>query len=353
MSGLIDTAYVSTSNPGANADTKGVGQNGSATTVLTIAGSEDLGGGLRANFQLQLTPDFINGAGVEGTSVAGVSGATGRSVGTGQQAFVGLSSNSLGTLRVGRVNSPALDAWSVGSVFGTAIGSGFGSSGNIYTRYSVASATSVVQSAPVRFNGAVRYDTRTINGFTASVLMVPKNNSSTSAGAGQSVTDIGLRYAAGALTAMISQQTIEQTGASDDTRAFMPTSGTGALTAGTENKLTTLAASYNVNKDLRLLGAKWSEKQNTATPVDVSGYMLGARYVMGKTTLMASMGRSNDQTSANVDRKIVGVGADYSLSPRTALYARYDSRDNNTNNATDDTTNGTTKRAAVGIRHTF
>ena len=68
---------------------------------------------------------------------------------------------------------------------------------------------------------------------------------------------------------------------------------------------------------------------------------------------MASMGSSNDKTSDNIDKKIAGIGADYALSKRTALYARYDTRDANKNNAADTAVAGSTKRTAIGVRHTF
>jgi len=329
ISGLVDTAYVATNNPGAVADTKGLAANGSATTVLTVAGTEDLGGGLKANFQFQITPDFINGTGVESTTA----------VGNGQQAFVGLSGD-FGTVKLGRVNTNALDAWGTGSVFGTAIGSGYGSAGNIFTRYS-ATATATTQTAPTRFNGAVRYESPVFSGFSASVLAVPKANDAS----GESVTDIGLKYNNGPLNVVYASQKVKAAGTAA-TNSFLP----GGLTADTSNKLNTLAANYTFGA-ATVYGAYWTEKQGTTT--DAAGQMIGAKYVIGATTLMASFGKNNDKTTNNVDKKIAGIGADYALSKRTALYARFDTRDANTNSATADATNGTVKRTAVGVRHSW
>jgi predicted porin len=81
--------------------------------------------------------------------------------------------------------------------------------------------------------------------------------------------------------------------------------------------------------------------------------MFGAKYAMGATTFMVSTGRNNEKSTANVDKKIMGYGADYALSKRTNLYVRYDNRDANTNVTSADSTNGVTKRTAVGVRHTF
>ncbi len=323
ISGLIDTAYVDTNNKAGTADTKGLGANGSATTVLTVAGSEDLGGGLKANFQFQITPDFISGTGVAAPAQQS------------QQTFVGLSGN-FGQVQAGRVNSNALDAWGVGSAFGTAIGSGYGSSGNIFTRYSDAASTGAAsESAPTRFNGAVRYISPSFSGLTASVLVVPKKTGTDT----QSVTDIGLRYANGPLNVAFASQEVKEVGTTS-------TDFVRGLAADTKNKLNILSANYTMGA-ATLMGAYWTEKQGTT--VDAKGYMIGGKYVMGATTLLASYGQNDDKMVANADKKIFGIGADYALSKRTALYVRFDQRDADTTSAADDKT----KRTAIGVRHTF
>ncbi len=332
--------------------TQGLSNNGQGTSQVTFLGTEDLGGGLKANFQLQLTPDFINGNAVGG------SGAD--NIGTGQQAFVGLE-GGLGTLKLGRVNTNALDAWGVGSVFGTALGSGYGSNGNIFTRYSTAAPVTAYQSAPTRFNNAIRLETASFSGFSGSYLFVPKVNAvggnvtSTTAASNvatnrEGVSEFGLKYSNGPLNVAYANQKVSQ--GSEGVVDAQGNLGVATLAANKENKLSILSANYTIGA-ATVYGATWTEKQDTSTAVDTSGRMIGAKYVMGATTLMASMGSSNDKTSANVDKKIAGIGADYALSKRTALYARYDTRDANKNSATDDATNGSTKRTAIGVRHTF
>lgn len=339
ISGLVDAGYRWTDAKGVK--TNGVNGTGNAgTTVMTIAGSEDLGGGLKANFQLQITPDFVNGGGVAGTNVT--NSGTGL-VSNAQQAFVGVSGN-FGEVQAGRVNSNALDAWGVGSVFGTALGSGYGSNGNIYTRYSASAAgttAATAMSAPTRFNGAVRYISPVFNGFSGSLLVVPKGASNDV----QAVTDFGLKYANGPLTVMYANQEIKQYGAP----AVSFTTGYAAgLTTGTSNKLNALSANYVIG-DGAVYGATWTEKQNTTAAVDARGYMLGGKYAIGATTLLASLGRNDDRTSANADKKIYGLGADYNLSKRSKLFARYENRVADTSV----TTNQTTKVTSVGIMHTF
>ena len=322
------------------------GTGNAGTTVLNVAGSEDLGGGLKANFLLQITPDFVNGAGVQGTSVTTTDNTSGAvksaGVGNAQQAFLGLSGN-FGEVQAGRVNSNALDAWGVGSAFGTALGSGYGSNGNIYTRYS-ATATATAQTAPTRFNGAVRYISPAFNGFSGSLLVVPKGASDNI----QAVTDLGLKYANGPLNVMFASQEIKQYGTQAAFSGFIPTASTGAavLANGESNKLNALSANYTFGA-ATVYGAYWTEKQGTA--VNAAGQMIGAKYTVGATTLMASFGRNNDKLAANADSKIYGIGADYALSKRSSLFARYENRDKDTTSAANDVT----KVTSIGIKHTF
>ena len=345
ITGLIDTGYLMSNAPTTTAETKGLAANNTATTVLTLAGTEDLGAGLKANFQLQLTPDFISGNGVGGAGV--------NNTGTGQQAFVGLE-GKFGDLKLGRVNTNALDAWGVGSVFGTAMGSGYGSNGNVFTRYSKSAAADNTsnQTAPTRFNRAIRYTTPAFSGLTGSLLIVPKVSGNTTDSTNQQgVTDIGLKYSNGPLNVAYANQKIEQTGAVAVGNQLMG-DGTAVLADGKSNKLSILSANYTIGA-ATVYGATWTEKQDTSTAMNTSGRMIGAKYVMGATTLMASMGSSNEKSTANVDKKIAGIGADYALSKRTNLYARYDTRDADTNVATDAAASGVTKRTAFGVRHTF
>jgi predicted porin len=150
------------------------------------------------------------------------------------------------------------------------------------------------------------------------------------------------------MNAIVAQQSVK-IGDGDVSALVSPTVQS---TASSTRKLTTTAANYTIGA-LTAYGAYWTEKQTTATAVNVTGYLLGAKYTMGAVSLMASMGNSNDKTSSNLDKKVMGLGADYALSKRSNVYVRYESRDANTNSATDDSTNGVTKTTHVGIRHTF
>jgi predicted porin len=373
ISGLIDTGYAVVNAPAAASDTSGLKNNNTATTVLTIAGTEDLGGGNAAMFKMQLTPDFISGNGVGGSSasILGGNSLTSNTIANNaQEVFLGLSSNTLGSVKLGRVNTNFLDAFSgTGSVFGTALGSAYGSSGNIGTRYA-GTAVSTFNSAPTRFNQSIRYETPAFSGFSASLLVVPKIDNvggavnaaaatTTPAVAAvsavstnrQGVTDIGLKYKNGPLNVVFASQTVK-TGVNGVVDLASNTHTT-ALASNVSNKLNIIAANYNFGATT-VYGAFWTEKQDSATAMDASSTMVGVKYALnGTTTLMASYSTSNEKSTANVDKKILGLGADYALSKRTALYARYETRDANTNSAADTTAAGKTTTTAFGVRHTF
>jgi predicted porin len=343
-------------------------QNGSATTAIVIGGVEDLGGGMKALFRYELNPDFANGSGLTG-GVGAESGSTGAiALGTGAAGyhFLGLE-GGFGKVLFGRLNTGSLAAWGAGSTFGTALGSGYGSNGNIYTRYSSA-AGNYNNTAPTRFNGAVEYTTPVMGGFSARLMHVPQVNkvavggesacaqtactseNGVAAGANRvGVTDISVAYSKGPLNVVVASQTLK-VGSGDVSALVSPSL---LSTASTSNKLNTVGANYNLGF-ATVRGGFWTEK--TGTTVNTSGYQLGASYPMGAVTLHASIANSNDKTAANVDKSIMGLGADYALSKRTAVYGRYENRDADTSSAAkavDAAASGATKTMHVGVRHTF
>jgi len=303
----------------------------------------------------------------------------------------------MGAVRLGRLNTATLGTWGVGSVFGTALGSGWSTNGNMFTVNS-SSTNNFNQTAPTRFNGAVEYTTATINGFTGRLLYVPKVDNtgpgSTEAASGNfagtnraGVTDIGLAYSKGPLNVAAAQQK-HKYGANAISSVVTPGGGaavaSGAFLTSTPNAtytLNTLAANYTMGATT-LYAMYWTEKQDTsaatAVALDAVGTQLGARHISGPWTFMAAYSKRDDKSTANVtssasssagnisyadaDRTTLGLGVDYALSKRTAIYARYQAVDPNTNRSGMNTSSSVTNvhtsfdkvtTTAVGIRHTF
>jgi predicted porin len=368
LSGLFDIGYGSVNGP-ANAlgvqtgDISRVAQNGSATSAILFGGVEDLGGGMKALFRYEINPDLVGGSGFSG-GAGGTAGTGAIAIGNGANGyhFVGVE-GGFGKVLFGRLNTGSLSAWAAGSTFGTALGSGYGASGNIYTRYS-STAGNFNNTAPTRFNGAVEYTTPVVGGLSARLMYVPQANyagegtatacaSATCAAAGPAasigsnragVSDISVAYSAGKFNAVAARQTVK-VGTNAMSALVNPT---GAAT-GT-NELTTVGANYNLGF-ATVRGGFWNE--TVGTTVDTAGYQLGASYPMGAMTLHASIARSDDKTATNQDRTIMGLGADYALSKRSTVYGRYENRDANKNSAADTTAAGATKTMHVGVRHTF
>lgn len=290
ISGLVDIGYQNVNSETNTSDSGKIAQNGSGTTSLNIAGSEDLGGGLKGNFRVEFNPDLVNGTGVSGVGLnaSGLASATGGM----HQTFVGLS-GGFGEIKMGRVNTPALSTWATGSVFGTALGSGYSAGQNVYNPAATGVTASHVY--PTRFNGSIEYTTPSFNGLTARVYMVPKNDNSTTATSNNAgVTDLGLAYNNGPLNIAFSSQTIKS-GSKGLAALVMPANGLGDLSAGETLKVeqNTLAANYTMGA-ATVYAAYWTTKGTGAaegvTEVGLKrqGTMLGAKYALGAIDLMAS-----------------------------------------------------------------
>ena len=366
ISGVLDAGYRSVNAPtGTGGDTSGGFQNGTATSAIILSGTEDLGGGMRALFRYEMNPDFVGGSGLSGNAISSAAGGVTTSNGANGYNFVGISTADMGAVRFGRLNTASLGAWGTGSVFGTALGSGFSTNGNMYTVNSAAT-NNFNQTAPTRFNGAVEYTSANINGFTGRLLYVPKVDNtgpgSTEAASGgfagtnrAGVTDIGLAYAKGPLNVAIAQQK-HKYGANAISSVANPGGGAAVATSGTSTSvanatytLNTLAANYTMGATT-VFAMTWTEKQDTsaatAIPLDAVGTQVGARHISGPWTFMGAYSKRDDKTAStverassssnavtygNADRTTFGLGADYALSKRTAVYFRYQAVDPNTN----------------------
>lgn len=346
ISGLVDIGYGSVNAPGAANDINRVAQNGSATTAIIIAGSEDLGGGLKANFRYEMNPDYVGG-----TGLAGATGANGYN-------FVELA-GGFGSVKFGRLNTHTLTTYGIANRYGTALGSGYGSEG-VYTRYpaTVAAGGGVAatgsQTTPTRFNGAIEYTTPNISGLVGRFLYVPKVDNVGGGTANRAgITDIGAMYTSGGLTVSFANQR-HKFGANGVVAAQNP-ANFGDLADAT-NSLNTLAARY-VMGAITVRGGYFTESTKLAGVKirDIDGYTIGASYVMDALELSAQYTKSDDDlanfnvATAGQDRSVFTVGADYSLSKRTAAYVRYSTRDMAKELAGD----FKTKTLHAGIRHTF
>jgi predicted porin len=350
-----------------------------ASSRLGFRGTEDLGGGLSANFNVEL--DMTVGGG----DAVGMSNA--------RTSTVGLSSKTMGTINVGR---------QLTGVHGTVAGfnplAGNNMVGDIlysgaFRAHSVSNLSSNFEAqtagtygttsgsilAPgvdsVRMNRGVSYVSPVFNGFTARVDYAQDEVNATTqtnsnGGTGSSVKHQGLtvNYAQGPVRVAASTHTAKADLAITD--------NTAGQTVG-KLKIDGISAAYQLTPAISLQAAHVVSEYSAAGTLatKTKGTRLGANYNVGKWVLAGQYGvgdvsspiaNHNDNLGKGTaaDRTAMQLAAFYNLSKRTALYAAYGTQEqkitaqaNNTAGNGDMTTAIGDKvkytQTAVGIRHSF
>lgn len=346
--GIIDQGYSSTTGKysGDGFWDKGTltttgNQSGLATQRFGVRGVEDLGGGLKARFQ------------IESSLTAG--NATANTLGS-RPTFVGLE-GGLGTILFGRQDTPLLKAvvpqlaGGANNVVGQLMWSNL--SIGLVDPASNADAGFGRLSRETTINNAINYISPSINGFQAEVQVGQNNQELTTSGAvgvvGGKTDDTGFRvaYAAGPLTlsaAMHDQKT----------------STNGAVAR--ENKNNYVGATYllgSATLSLQHINSKSSTGATGVQAYNNKGTQFGIQApVTGAINAFASYGmgtRAFGPTGDDIKFKntALQMGATYSLSKRTRLYAIYGQQ-----NLKGDTVNVSGERYkenqyALGVNHAF
>jgi predicted porin len=298
-----------------------------------LRGSEDLGGGLKAEFQFEngfsldtgATSTTNSGAGWTvatfnvGTPPAGVPAANQTAAIFGRQAFIGLN-GGFGGVRLGRQYS-AYDELRGGTdtlghtSFSATAGTGaWDRNGANYT---------------FRVNNMIRYETPNMSGFTAAFGYGLGENKTVAAGA-DSVTSLKAQYANGPIMAGIAFQTEKLGGA--------PVSLKHTLVAGSYDLgVAKINAGFNTSK----FGTLKDSEYSFGATVPMGAFSLAGSYGSSKTKIA---GLSASKASA------FGVQGIYSLSKRTSAYVGLqNAKTENAAGATITKTN----LFALGLRHTF
>jgi len=288
-----------------------VGSGGLTTSWWGIRGSEDLGGGTRAIFQLEqfFQPD-TGGAGRSATDPSGFS----------RSGWVGLAGR-YGQLTFGRHTSPYYVSMQMVNPFGASVvfsplvvQSYVGSFGNTVIGDTV-------------WNNVVQYVAPTVGGLSTTIVVAPGEV------AGKSQVNnagIHLRYVRDKLTAVLSAQRVR-------TAAVAPSTGQEAYLAG-----------VNYDAGWARLYASAQRTDNAVTDVRSRTWQLGTAVpVTARGSLLASWARTAQDNPAKAvgDHDTAGLGYDYFLSKRTDVYATYlyDHNEGKVHGSS----------YALGIRHTF
>ena len=345
IDGIADAGFQSINYKGNTVN--GIAGNGSSTSQLNFRGSEDLGGGLKAEFRVEtdwnMVSNYANTGTASGTNFTSTANSINSSAGTfgNGEIRVGLA-GGFGRVDLGAVNYNTLGTFLLGQPFGTAIGSGF--------RGVFVNDAQTVSS--VRAENAIKYTTPTFSGFNATLY---KSNKQTKAGTGiatdtnfsttlgaydqQGAEEIGLNYANGPIAASFSSLKNDFSGV-----------GTGTAT----QTVNTAAGKYTFNNGLAISLLNQSNKKDDNS-LNNKTFTISGTYTMGAVVLMAQFGELKN--ISDVKTKMWALGADYNLSKRTAVYARYESIDDQAHviatAATIDGSETKRTRTAIGLRHAF
>ena len=307
ISGSINVGIMDTGKAGGVPAVSTLGGGANAINIVTV---EDLGGGLRGGFDSQMRFNSATGD--------RASAGTGAALFHGANVYLG---GSFGTVRMGKIieaSNCAYDPWACTGGAGLSAGS---TTGGLIAAQTIANAVS--------------YATPTIAGFSGTYQTSVSTRTNE-----RSV--LSLNYANGPLAASFSSL-----------KQDFKDVGTGT----TDQTVNTLGANYAFG-DAKLFGLYQTNKTNTNS-VNNKVYSISGTYTMGAVVLMAQAGELKNKV-ANTKSKLWGIGADYNLSKRTAVYATY-ARISNDGAATYSVPGGVGAAAAggssrgfeVGMRHSF
>ncbi len=355
--GIMDIGYTSVENTrtasgvstSEKVDNTGNGDGGLATSRLGFRGTEDLGGGLTANFQLEYDLKDV--------------GTGGQSLGA-RYSWVGLQDAKMGQLRLGRQEQSIHSVITAGSagfannVAGAAYSAGSGDSKS----FNYAS----VRAHGVFVDQAVTYISPSMGGVVVELQTGQQKTTTSGADlAKTSTSGASIKYTAGKLALAAGTNTAKNT----DNTALLGTDGDADNAVKRVSQA--LSASYNLGvvTPFLLYTTDKATRANGTVERDTKVTEAGVRAPMGKTTLFAStytgdMKGGNGQaynhllgglatlTMATADVKGYQIGAVHDLSKRTALYAIYGTQEVK-GTAADAGEKVKADGMAVGVRHSF
>ena len=266
-------------------ETNGVGKSvtkvdgsGLATSRFGLKGSEDLGGGLKANFQLEQGFNIDDGT-------AGTAGSA-----FNRQAWVGLS-GGFGEVQFGKTWSSYDD---IRSSANDNFNANQAASFNTWVGYND------------RPSNSIKYISPTVGGFSGSVTYgLGEDKLANPNGKSSNLTSLGLQYATGPVFVGLAYQS-EKAGATD-------TKKTNTLLNGSYDfGMAKVVAGYNQFKDTATAGDKKANEWNLGVEVPVAANLnFGLGYAQSK-----------EKVAGTDSAKTTGYTASllYSLSKRTTVY---------------------------------
>ncbi len=311
--GKADLSYDSIKTGTATNGTAGTTSNrvSSNTTLIGLKGSEDLGDGLSAIWQVESLILVGNTAGVAATTTAASNAQIGN-----RNTFLGLSSASAGTVVMGRHDTPYKISTRAYDVFGDGI-----ADSRALTGGGVAAAASF----DGRQDQVVAYISPKLGGVATLAVgyvnLAPLDNVATQA-KNSAVSVAGMFDIGSGFGAALAYEAHDF--------------GAAGVTAATKEKATKIGASYTMDAiNVNFAYEKTSDNLTALTAANKNGH--SDYYLSGKYSLTANDAIKLAYTKANTingltgtDAKQVTIGYDHVLSKRTSVYALYTKLSNGT-----------------------
>lgn len=324
----------------------------SAGSRLGFKGDEALGNGLKAVFVMEMGLDLTNGSSTchsmndsscgkvqggasTGSAQVNSNNTTNTTTGTSilnRQAFAGLSSDTLGTVTVGRQYVPSFytklksDAFGLGTA-ATANNAWAQTQAFVYDRAD--RAFNYVTPNFAGFQGTLMYSTgQQNNNDGQQALGIPQDAGRLVAG---NVGYTGYGFDVGMAYHVL--QSVPAVNGVSSTAALSAVQNDGPRTRGF-----LLGGNYDFKSAKVFAGYATSRQEkrvndgSDANLQDTVLWNVGVKVPFGAHSVAAQYSNINDRTTTNADAKVWGLGYEYAMSKRTALYTAY-SRMNNNGNA--------------------
>jgi predicted porin len=355
--GIADAGIVKTS--GEKAKIVSGGADGSR---IGFKGTEDIGGGYKAIFQLEArveldtgnqTPALVTNndgfyllRGMEGLPLAARSGLAAALKGTGETAvnrdkalfdrtaMVGLVT-PVGAVLLGRMYTPGYEVFAAADTFENGTGGAWGGITGGTAGFSALGAD-------IRSAKSIQYRIATPGGIGGSLMYGFKNSGYL--GKYKKFYGAAVTYKANGLDVGIAHN---QGYDLNDKKSLTTSTVGGSYTMGNfkffagyhdqKNMNSALLTEYIAQYDGGIAPAFALLDVNTRaalrnifvsnmtknTQIDANSVQIGMHYKIGAGRVMASVARQNDRTSSNSDATLAAIGYDYNLSKRTDVYTTF------------------------------
>jgi len=310
--GAVNMSVESINNGDSLAGVKGSTMNkvSSNVTKLGLKGTQDLGDGVSAIWQIEQQIDADNSS-----AVAPTASSTGKATFATRNTFVGLSDKALGTVQLGKFDTPYKVSTRSLDAFGDSLADNRSLMGGVKDK-----------SAALAFDGrdadVVAYTSPEMGGLTLAVAYVvgAEANSRTTVNQG-SATSFSAMYKAGDLSANAGYE-VHSLGTNNSGLIASSTAGTD----GQQETAMKLGVGYKM--DALYLSAIYEKTSDTFTGVtkyDHNVINVAAKYDLSSnnTVKLSYSSASEINGVANTGATQTSVGFDHKLAKTTSVYALY------------------------------